>query len=103
MTLHQTVTSIALLDHSIAAISVNCMSVHKAEDVYARILQGIQEAYDNRMHQRDTKPIIYPGDLEALSLACHILESAVQSACTLKFHICSLQMLCSKLRRWKFT
>eukprot|EP00884_Botryococcus_braunii_P022638 jgi/Botrbrau1/9058/Bobra.0376s0032.1 len=61
MTVHQVVNSIVLSNLDIAAISVNCMSVHKAEDIFARIYQGMEEAREVGRPSKETAQIIFPG------------------------------------------
>lgn len=59
MTVLQTVRSISRTDSTVAAISVNCMSVQRAEEVFARISQGLEEAMEGNPTSRP--PIICPG------------------------------------------
>lgn len=65
MTVHQVVKSIVLMDPDIAAISVNCMSVHKVEDVYTRIYEGMEEARQRAGKKIGTVPIVFPGTSES--------------------------------------
>lgn len=59
MTVLQTLRTVTQADSTVAAISVNCMSVQRAEEVFGRITQGLEEAMEG--NPRCRPPIICPG------------------------------------------
>jgi hypothetical protein len=50
-----------------AAVSINCMSVQNPQDIYSRIIEGVEEAQLDTGHDGDD-PIAYPGELSGSQL-----------------------------------